>query len=193
MKYLGGVTLPIKSMDSSQIVVYLGTFSKVLFPGVRIGWVIADPECVRRLAAIKRFSDLSSSGVLHAAMAEFCQDGHYEAHVRRMHRVFRRRMEVAQDALRRHLPPELVTWTEPVGGYLVWVRFRQRVENGERFERECARHRVVVSPGRYFFPGPAPETCFRISISMLDEATIEEGIARLAGAVRGLHEPVEEA
>lgn len=184
MKYLGRVALPIKSMDSGQVVVYLGTFSKVLFPGVRIGWVIADPECIRRLTAVKRFSDLSSSGVLQAAMADFCREGHYEAHVRRMHKVYRRRMEVAQAALRNHLPPEVVVWTEPVGGYLVWVRFRDRVADGGRFEQACARHRVAVSPGRHFFPGPAPATCFRISISMLDEGAIEDGVARLGRAVR---------
>ena len=142
MKYLGRVTLPIKSMDSGQVVVYLGTFSKVLFPGVRTGWVIADPDCIRRLTAVKRFSDLSSSGVLHAALAEFCREGHYEAHVRRMHKVFRRRMEVAQAALRRHLPRELVTWTEPVGGYLVWVRFR-----GDG-ERRSIRAVLRPPPGR---------------------------------------------
>ncbi len=192
MKYRGGVTLPIKSMDAGQVVVYLGTFSKVLFPGVRTGWVIADPECIRRLAAVKRFSDLSSSGVLQAALAELCREGHYERHVRRMHKVFRRRMEVAQAALRRHLPAEAVSWTEPAGGYLVWVRFRPGVEDGDRFERLCARHRVVVSPGRNFFPKPVHDPCFRISISMLDEDAIEEGVARLGRAVRGLvsHEEV---
>jgi DNA-binding transcriptional MocR family regulator len=184
MKYRGGVTLPIKSMDSGQVVVYLGTFSKILFPGVRTGWVIADPECIRRLTALKRFSDLSSSGVLQAAMAELCRQGHYEVHVRRMHKVYRRRMEVAQAALRRHLPGEAVTWTEPVGGYLVWVRFRGEGAFGDRFARCCDRHRVAVSPGRDFFPGTSRQTCFRISISMLDEAAIEDGVARLGRAVR---------
>jgi len=186
MKYLGGVTLPIKSMDAGQVVVYLGTFSKVLFPGIRIGWVIADPECIRRLAAVKRFSDLSSSGVLQAAMAELCREGHYEAHVRRMHKVFRRRMEVALAALRRHLPGEVVSWTEPVGGYLVWVRFRRALADSARFDEICLSHGVVVAAGRHFFPGPEPQTCFRISISMLDEAAIEDGVARLGRAVREL-------
>ena len=71
--------------------------------------------------------------MLHAALAEFCREGHYEAHVRRMHKVYRRRMEVAQAALRRHLPREVVSWTEPVGGYLVWVRFLGGTGNGARF------------------------------------------------------------
>ncbi len=183
MKYLGGVTLPIKSMDSAQVVVYLGTFSKVLFPGVRTGWVIADSSCIRRLVAIKRFVDLSSSGVLHAALARFCREGHYEAHVRRMHKVFRRRMEAAQSALRRHLPADAVSWTEPAGGYLVWVRFRPPGVDQARFLERCAARRVAVSPGGAFFPGPTAEVAFRLSISTLDEATVEEGVARLGRAI----------
>ncbi len=192
MKYLGGVTLPIKSMDASQVVIYLGTFSKVLFPGVRVGWVIADPECIRRLTAVKRFSDLSSSGVLQAAMAELCRQGHYDAHVRRMHKVFRRRMEVAQHALRRHLPADLVSWTEPAGGYLVWISLRAGTVDPSRLDALCERHRVAVAPGRHFFPGPAPRPSFRISISMLDEPAIEDGIARLGRAIGDLR-PAEVA
>jgi len=102
MKYFGRVTLPIKSMDREQVVVYLGTFSKVLFPGVRVGWIIADAECIERLVAIRRFADLSSSAVLQAGLAEMLSEGHYEAHIRKMHRVFRRRMAATLQACREH-------------------------------------------------------------------------------------------
>jgi DNA-binding transcriptional MocR family regulator len=77
----------------------------------------------------------------------------------------------------------VVSWTEPVGGYLVWVRFLGGTGNGDRFARCCRRNRVVVSPGRDFFPGASPQTCFRISISMLDEPAIVEGVTRLGRAV----------
>jgi DNA-binding transcriptional MocR family regulator len=186
MKYFGGVTLPIKSMDVDQVVVYLGTFSKVLFPGVRIGWVIADPECIRRLLAIKRFADLSSSPIVQGAMVRFCRLGLYDTHIRRMHKVFRRRMVAAQKAAREHLPRDLVSWTEPAGGYLIWVRFRRRGIDEEGFGRVCAQNGVVVSPGSYYFSSRPSDLCFRISISMLDESQVEEGMARLGRAIRAL-------
>lgn len=111
MKYAGKVVLPLKSMDRHRIVVYCGTFSKVLFPGIRIGWVAADPECIERLVAIRRFGEVAPSAVLQAAMHEFCRDGSYDRHVARMHRVSRRRMQVALSALREHIRPG--TWCCP--------------------------------------------------------------------------------
>jgi DNA-binding transcriptional MocR family regulator len=185
MKYFGKVSLPIKSMDRQGVVIYLGTFSKVLFPGVRVGWIIARRECVRRLMAIKRFTDISSSGPVQAALHEFCRREHFDLHVRRMHRVFRRRMQVALEAMREHLPARRVAWSEPTGGYLIWVRLRGGVDE-ERFHRLCAEHRTSVAPGGYFFPEAAPDVHFRISISMLDEAEIRAGIERLGRAVRAL-------
>jgi 2-aminoadipate transaminase len=79
-----------------------------------------------------------------------------------------------------------VTWTEPAGGYLIWVRFRRPLAQPERFLEQCAAHRLAVAPGQHFFPGPSTETSFRLSISMLDEPTIVEGIARLGRALSAL-------
>jgi len=105
MKYFGKTTLPIKSMDKHQIVIYCGTFSKVLFPGVRIGWIAAERECIERLVAIRCFSDLAPNMILQAAMDEFCRNGYYDRHINRMHRTYRRRMQAAVRALREHISP----------------------------------------------------------------------------------------
>lgn len=105
MKYFGKTTLAIKSMDKHQIVIYCGTFSKVLFPGVRIGWIAAERECIERLVAIRCFSDLAPNMILQAAMDEFCRNGYYDRHINRMHRTYRRRMQAAVRALREHISP----------------------------------------------------------------------------------------
>lgn len=184
MKYFGKVPLPIKSMDKHQVVIYLGTFSKVLFPGVRVGWVIAERECIRRLMAIKRFSDISTSPLIQAALHEFCRREHFDVHVRRMHRVFRKRMQAALAAARECLPAEHVAWTEPSGGYLIWVKFKDTDVDESRFHLCCRENRVSVSPGRFFFSTKSREKYFRISISMLNETEIWEGIDRLGRAIR---------
>lgn len=181
MTYSGPVVLPVKSMDTHGLVIYCGTFSKVLFPGVRIGWVVADKACIERLTAIRRFSDIFPNLILQAAMSEFCANGNYDRHIAKMHRVFRKRMQIAIEALREHISPEWARWTEPVGGFLIWLKLRSGVSPdwAERF----AAHGVHVWSGRYFFAGATNETCVRLSISTLSEEEIVRGIKRLARAL----------
>lgn len=177
MKYFGKAVLPIKSMDRRHVVIYIGTFSKVLFPGVRIGWLTAHDECIERLAAIHRFANLSTSSFTQAVLDRFCRDGCYDKHLKRLHRVFRRRMEAALDSMERHFPRG-VTWTKPVGGYTIWVKTGVRLGD-ERLRDEMARYGVYVSPGRYFFASCGHTDNLRVSISALDEKEIVEGIRRL--------------
>jgi DNA-binding transcriptional MocR family regulator len=193
MKYFGRVALPIKSMDKNKVVVYLGTFSKVLFPGLRIGFVIADAELISRLTAVKRFTDLSASTMVQVALNHFCRSGCYERHIRKMHRVFRKRMQVALDSARTHLPSRLASWTEPSGGYLIWVTLKEQAGNEQRFAEVCQRHGVSVSPGSYYFASATPQVHFRISISTLDEDQIREGFARLGRALLAYTEGVDDA
>lgn len=184
MKYFGKVSLPIKSMDTRGVVLYLGTFSKILMPGLRIGWVAADRDCIQRLVAVRRFTDLSPSTLLHAAAAEFCAQGLYDLHIRRLHRLYRRRMQTTLGALREWLDPSEATWSEPAGGYLIWVELNRCVQAPEAAYDHIARSGVVVSPGSYYFPEPPARPCFRLSIATVDESRIEEGIRRLARAIR---------
>jgi DNA-binding transcriptional MocR family regulator len=108
-------------MDTGHRVIYCGTFSKVLFPGARVGWLAAPPECIRRLAVLRRYGELSPPPLLQAALARFCSEGHYERHISRMHRVYRKRMQIALAALKRCVSPEWAAWTQPAGGYLIWL------------------------------------------------------------------------
>jgi DNA-binding transcriptional MocR family regulator len=182
MKYFGKVALPIKSIDAANIVIYLGTFSKALFPGLRIGWIAADRNCVSRLTAVKRFSDLTTSLFLQMIMYEFLKRGHYDRQLRKLHRIFRRRMQVALSAMEEYYPSK-VSWTRPVGGYTIWVKMPKKI--GENRLKELMLHNgVVVSPGGYYFPEKKASEYFRLSISCLDEQEICEGIRRSGKALR---------
>jgi len=183
MKYFGKVPLPIKSMDKNHLVIYLGTFSKVLFPGIRIGWIAAEKDCIQRLVAIKRFCDLTSSGVLQAAVHEFCMQGFYDYHIKKMHRIYRKRMQVALKAMEDYLPKEKVAWYEPSGGYLIWVEMKNGLENDSDLNKVLQHYGVIVSPSEYYFEKSVKNKYFRISISMLDEKEIQGGIVRLGKAL----------
>lgn len=189
MKYFGKVPLSIKSMDTQQIVIYLGTFSKVLFPGIRVGWIAADRECIRRLIAIKKYSDLASNLLVQAALHEFCGTGYYELHLKRIHRIYRKRLQTTLKALRTHLDFKGASWSEPTGGFLVWLKLENTGMSEEEIQNVFFRHGVSVARGSIFFEDreKIPCRCFRLSISSLDEAEIEEGIKRLGRALSTIY------
>lgn len=190
MKYFGKVPLPIKSMDVNHMVVYLGTFSKILFPGIRIGWVAAEKSLIQRLVSVKKFADLSTNNLLQAALDQFIREGYYDRHIKRMHREYRKRMTVALNAMREHLSsfPQL-SWLEPAGGYLIWLRFEPSGIAGRDMKQVFIDHGVNLVPGSHFFADPEhqPEHFHRISISTLEPKEIKEGIARLAKAVAKIY------
>jgi len=187
MKYFGRVVLPIKSMDRRGLVIYCGTFSKILFPGLRLGWVAADAGCIARLTALRTFSELSPSPILQAAVREFCENGAFERHIARMHRVYRKRMAAALQSLRRHIKPEWAEWNEPAGGYLIWLTLKPGPSPDLDWNAVLAPHGVLAFPGYLFYPSISPGPHLRLSISTLDETEIEEGLERLAQALRNIY------
>ncbi len=184
MKYFGKVHLPIKSIDHHDHVIYLGSFSKVLAPGFRTGWVIAGKECIRRLTAIKTMTDLSSNTLSQVMLYRFCRTGDYELHIRRIMRTFRKRMKTALRALKQYMPADKVSWEEPLGGYLIWLQLE--VQGPGNPEAYFLQHGTRITDGRLFFYTPQKRHYIRISISKCNEAEIEEGIRRLAGAIEDL-------
>jgi len=189
MKYFGRAVLPIKSMDHDRVVIYLGTFSKVLFPGLRIGWIAADKDLIQGLVPLQRTTILSGNLLDQAALAGFCRSGGYELHIRRVHRVYRRRMQAALEALEGSLDRRRIEWTRPQGGYTIWVRLKGLALSEDELVEHLLGHGVAVLPGSLSFPGPPPELSFRLSIAHLDRPAIREGVGRLGlGLARIFHE-----
>jgi DNA-binding transcriptional MocR family regulator len=184
MKYFGKVPLPIKSIDEKNMVIYLGTFSKALFPGLRIGWVTADKECIDRLTAIKRFSDLSTGNLVQIILHEFLKRGYYDHQLKRLHRIYRKRMQLALKTIEDSFPRS-VSWTRPTGGYTIWVRTPWKLD-GAKLHKVMSEYRVVVSSGSYYFPQKKASGYFRISIAKTDQEEIREGIIRLGKALNHL-------
>jgi DNA-binding transcriptional MocR family regulator len=183
MKYFGKAVLPVKSMDTAGIVIYLGTFSKVVFPGLRVGWIAGEREIVQRLLSLSRFSSLSGNQVTQAAVARFCEDGRYEQHLRRVHRAYRSRMTAMLRSLRQHLPSKRVSWTQPAGGYTLWVTLDKPPEDEGALLKCLDHHGVAAAAGSLFFPERPRGLCFRLSVSNQTEEQIEEGCRRLGRAL----------
>lgn len=184
MKYFGKAVLPIKSMDKNQVVIYLGTFSKVLFPGVRVGWIVAPSLLIAKMGNIKRVSELSGSPLLQAAVHQFCSHGFYELHKKRLHRVYRKRMQTALLACRELIPAELIQWTKPDGGYLIWFTLKNEDLSEDELINRLTQAQIIVSPGSRFFPRPNQGLNFRLSIAHRKEEQIKEGIRRIGEMLR---------
>lgn len=184
MRYEGPVAMPVKSIDDRGIVVYLGTFSKALFPGLRVGWIAAGRSLVERLAVVKRYTDLATNTLGQMLLDRFCREGFYDRHLQRVHRLFRRRMAAAMEAAGRYFPPE-VTWTRPAGGYTIWLKLPRPIE-AEDLQQRTRAVGVWVSPGGLYFQQEGPSPYVRISIARLNEKEIDSAFARLGGVWRDL-------
>lgn len=187
MKYTGKGVLPVKSMDSRGLVLYVGTFSKVVFPGLRVGWIAAPREAVASLTDIQRVSSYAGNTLAQATAARFCAGGEFEKYLRRVHRIYRKRMRALLEGLDREMP-EGVVWTRPRGGYMVWLTLPPGLGEDEMAVR-LAEAGVKVSFGRRYFGETPARGHIRLSIACVNEAEIRTGCRRLGAALAAATRP----
>ncbi|MGE8942180.1 PLP-dependent aminotransferase family protein [Leptospira interrogans] len=170
------------SIDKCRVI-YCGTFSKTIAPGLRVGWICAAQSVIRRLVLIKQASDLHSSSlnqiVMHRLVTQTFDDQVTKARAR-----YSKRRDAMLAALARHMPPG-VTWTKPEGGLFVWVTLPEGMDGAELLKRAVEKERVAFVPGGAFFADGSGANTLRLSFSLADEAKIEEGIMRLGRLIRG--------
>ena len=182
MKYFGKCVLPIKSMDAKGLVIYVGTFSKVLFPGIRVGWIAGSEQLISWISKIKQSKELSGNQLDQAAIDLFCRKGYFELHTAKMHRIYRKRMQAALKAISTHIPDH-VSYTKPNGGYTIWFSFQSKLTETE-FMQRIAEKGVQVSPGSVFSIITTPNVCFRLSISCTNENEIDKGVRILGNILK---------
>jgi 2-aminoadipate transaminase len=174
-----GQTLPsIKSMDDSGLVIYLSTFSKIMAPGMRLGWVIAEPETYQQLVIAKQATDLHTNTVAQRAAHRYLCDNSADDHISRIRSVYGERCQAMLDSLSNSFP-RVVRWTSPEGGMFVWVELPEEV-NAEELLAKAIREKIAFVPGAPFFADQRRHNFMRLNFSNQSIPKIAEGIARLA-------------
>lgn len=180
--YEGRPVLPLASVDPG-VVLYVGTLSKVLAPGLRTGYLVAPPEVLERAARLRLYLDRQGDLAMEEAIAELIAEGELGRHVRRARRHYLERREALLDALEKHLDGAL-TFHPPAGGMALWARVRGRI-SAELWAERALRHGVLVQSGKRFRFDDENSPHFRIGFAPLGPADIRTAVERLARARPG--------
>jgi len=174
--------LPLKTWDECGGIIYLGSFSEILFPGIRLSWVLAARAVLDRLLLIKESADLYTNRILQGAVLTFIQRGYLEKHLKRKRMVYRKRHEVMLKTMERQFPPE-VTWSIPGGGLFQWIDLPTHFDVLSLLLR--ARERgVVFAPDRMFCVEEWERSGFRLGYAGVKEEKIEKGIEILGALLK---------
>ena len=173
--HYSGAPLPaLQGLSAAASVIYVGTFSNVMFPGLRLGYLVVPPPLVAAFASAKWHADRRTAILEQAALADFLREGHFERHVRRMRRLYDRRRQALTTALARHLGDEVTVLSDAAGMFLM-VRFASG-----RAAEQARRQGVNLTSTERFYLGPAPPHEYLLRFSGVGERTLREGIRRLA-------------
>ncbi len=183
LRFRGEPQPSLRSLDRRGLTVSVRSFSKELFPGVRVGWVQAGSSVLPAMAALKRYSDLETTPLLQAALVDFIAGGGLDRHLDALRDVLRTRHAAAQRALA-DSPPPRTTWTQPEGGFALWVTAPPGVA-AETVAQAAAARGVVVTPGGVFATDAQPCSSVRLSLSRADAAQITAGIEILKSVIAG--------
>ncbi len=167
--------------DGRGAVVYLGTFSKVFCPGMRLGWVAGPSAVVQRYVLLKQSADLHTSTLSQRIAARYLNSHDLDANVARVIEIYRERRDAMLEALDAHFPDD-ATWTRPQGGLFVWVELPPDLDARRLLERALERD-VAFVPGAAFFPEPGHDNTMRLNFSAMPPDRIREGVRRLAAVL----------
>lgn len=181
LRFAGDPVPAVKSFDSDGRVFYLSTFSKTLTPGLRTGWVVADPAFIKHFTVIKQSADLHTDNVAQQVIAEFLADFNTDEHIAKIRQVYRQREQLMIEQIQKHFPTG-VKYTNPDGGLFIWVEIPGNINTQDLFD-QCIKNNVAFVPGEPFYPGEAESGTFRLNFSNMSEEKIKDGIQRLGKAI----------
>lgn len=180
-----GYPLPLlKSMDNDGYVIYLSTFSKSVYPGLRLGWLVAHKKIVKRFAAVKQIMDLHSNSLSQWIIDRYISNGGLEKHLPKVCEEYSLRRDIMYDALLKYAPVGL-TWNKPRGGYYIWCKLPMGV-SASKLIQKAGEYKVVFVNGTPFFLSGQGEEYIRLNFTFAPMADIDEGIKRLCTAIKEL-------
>ncbi|WP_417274136.1 PLP-dependent aminotransferase family protein [Celeribacter halophilus] len=188
LRYRGEEIKPILALEIEEKgdidacrTIYLGSFSKTLAPGLRVGWAVAAKPVISQLVLTKQAADLQTATINQIAVSEVAH-GVFDAHVAKLREVYGARLQAMLAALERHMP-EGIAWTKPDGGMFVWVTLPRDMDGAELL-KEALKANVAFVPGGAFYADGSNTNTLRLNFSMSAASKIEEGIARLGQVIR---------
>jgi 2-aminoadipate transaminase len=182
LRYEGAPLPTLFSLDRGEYVIYLGTFSKILSPGLRLGWTSAPAPVLDKLNLGKGGVDLCSSTISQQFVATYFAERDWRAYLRTLVDLYRRRRDVMLEALAEHLPRE-ATWTEPNGGLFIWARLPDYIDTTDLLAR-ALRENVAFVPGRAAYLDGRGGSEMRLNFSGIGDDDIREGVRRIGKIVR---------
>src|SRR3954447_7616547 len=181
LRYEGSAHPTLRALDGGVFVMYLGTFSKILSPGIRLGWVAAPPPVLQQINLGKQGVDRCTSTLSQLMVQAYFERGHWRDYVDSLTDIYRKRRDTMLDALAEHFPAQ-AEWTRPGGGLFVWATLPEFIDTTDLLAR-ALRDNVAFVPGEAAFLDGRGRNAMRLNFSGSDEESIREGIRRIGEVV----------
>ena len=177
LRYEGEQVPTLKSLDKKGNVIFLGSFSKIFMPGLRIGWMVAAPEILNKCVMLKQTVDLQTSSFAQRQASYYMDMFNLDAHVAEIKALYGKRRTLMYDSMKKYFP-EGISFTYPEGGLFTWVTLPKELDAKEMMP-EVIEKKVAYVPGGAFYPNGGNGNHFRLNYSNMPEDRIVEGIKRL--------------
>ncbi|MDD4074544.1 MAG: PLP-dependent aminotransferase family protein [Eubacteriales bacterium] len=184
LRFEGEIHPAIKSFDTEDRVIYLGTMSKIFCPGMRIGWIYAAPAILNKFNLIKQGADLQCSTIAQRECAAFFDMYDINEHIKKIIDVYRRRRDVMVNAMKQYFPKN-VSYTYPNGGLFLWVTLPEGMDSTDVFKKAMDK-KVAFVAGEPFYPNGGNANHFRMNYSAMPDEKIIEGVKRLGEVLNEL-------
>ncbi len=189
LRFEGEALPPLYALDGGDYVIYVGTFSKILSPGIRLGWAVAPPPVIDKIVLGKQATDLCTSTLAQYFVREYFGEGNWGAYVESLVDLYRGRRDTMLSALEEYFPAQ-ARWTEPEGGLFVWATLPDYIDTSDLLAK-ALRENVAFVPGQAAFTDGSGASSMRLNFSGATDDEIREGVRRIAKVVReqvGLYE-----
>ncbi|HMJ71846.1 MAG TPA: PLP-dependent aminotransferase family protein [Solirubrobacterales bacterium] len=182
LRFSGEPLPPLYQLDGGDFVIYVGTFSKILSPGIRLGWAVAPPPVMEKIVLGKQASDLCSSTLTQHFVREYFGEGRWREYVADLVEIYRGRRDTMVEALREHFPAE-ATWTEPEGGLFIWATLPDYIDTSDLLAK-ALREDVAFVPGQAAYVDESRgRSSMRLNFSGVGDEEIREGVRRIGKTI----------
>ena len=182
LRFKGEYQPALKSMDPEGLIIYMGTFSKILAPGYRLGWICANEEFITKLNLIAQAAVLQTATITAMVVSKYLEMFDVDEHVEKIKAVYKHRCELMIDTMRKTFPPE-AKFTDPDGGLFTWVEMPDYINTRELAAKALEKN-VAFVPGSGFFPNGGNNSCFRLNYSNQPDDRIVKGITLIGEVLK---------